>query len=223
MKILIVEDQENLARLISDGLGAEGFSTEYVLDGESAAARINCNQDLYDLIILDIMLPKLNGLDVCRFCREKNITTPILMLTAKDSPEDIVTGLTAGADDYLVKPFSFEVLIARIRALLRRPAESLPAILKIKNLTLDPHQKIVFKNRIEIKLTKKEFCILEYLMRHPNQVINREQITSNIWDLSSESFSNFVDVHINNLRNKIGNKKDKIIETINGLGYRIKN
>ena len=222
MKILIVEDQENLARLIQDGLEAEGFVAEYVLDGDFAQARINCDHDNYDLILLDIMLPKKSGLEVCRFCREKNITTPILMLTAKDSPEDIVNGLSAGADDYLVKPFSFEVLIARIRAILRRPAASLPTILKIKNITLDPHHKLVFKNKLEISLTKKEFCILEYLMRHPNQVIHRDQIISNIWDLSNESFSNFVDVHITNLRRKIETKKEKIIETVNGLGYRIK-
>ncbi len=223
MKILIVEDQENLAKLIQSGLESEGFVAEYVLDGEFAEIRIECDYETLDLIILDIMLPGINGLEVCRYCRAKNITTPILILTAKDSQEDIVSGLNAGADDYLVKPFSFEVLLARIRAILRRPTNILPAILRVKNIVLDPGSKIVFKNRTEIKLTLKEFCILEYLMRHPNQVIHRDQLVANIWDFSNEAFSNFIDVHITNLRKKLDIKKENIIETINGLGYKMNN
>ena len=222
MKILIVEDQENLACLIKSALESEGFICEYVLDGNTAQVRIDCNRDDYDLILMDIMLPHKNGVEICRFCREKDITTPILMLTAKDSPEDIVNGLNAGADDYLVKPFAFEVLIARIRAILRRPSTSLPLILKVKNITLDSRNKMVFKNYNEVKLTLKEFSILEYLMRHPNQVVKREQLVSNLWDFSNESFSNFVNVHITNLRRKLDNKKDHLIETVNGLGYRLK-
>ena len=221
MKILIVEDQENLAKLIKDGLESEGFIAEYVLDGETAQTRIELIHGDYDLILMDIMLPKKNGLEICRFCRKKNITTPILMLTAKDSPEDIINGLNAGADDYLIKPFSFDVLVARIRAILRRPTSFVSPVLKIKNITLDPNKKIVLKNKTEIRLTMKEFCILEHLMRHPNQIINREQILSNVWDFSDESFSNIVDVHMTNLRKKLDNDKNGIIETIHGLGFRI--
>jgi len=221
MKILIVEDQENLARLIKDGLESEGFLAEYVLDGEEAQNRIDFEHDQYDLILMDVMLPRKNGLELCQFCRKKNFNLPILMLTAKDSPEDIVKGLNAGADDYLPKPFSFDVLIARIRALLRRPSDTSPLILEARDIRLDPYKKIVHKNKTEIKLTLKEFCILEYLLRHPNQVINRNQLVSNIWDCSADSFSNFVDVHINNLRKKLDSKKDNLIETINGLGYKL--
>jgi len=221
MKILIVEDQENLAKLIKDGLESEGFTAEYVLDGEIAQTRIEILHAEYDLILMDIMLPKKSGLEVCKFCRKKNITTPILMLTAKDTPEDIINGLNAGADDYLVKPFSFDILVARIRAILRRPSLFLAPILKVKSITLDPNKKIVLKNKTEIRLTMKEFSILEHLMRHPNQVINREQILSNVWDFSDESFSNIVDVHMTNLRKKLDNEKTEIIETIHGLGFRI--
>jgi len=221
MKILIVEDQENLAKLIKDGLESEGFTAEYVLDGETAQTRIEILHAEYDLILMDIMLPKKSGLEVCKFCRKKSITTPILMLTAKDTPEDIINGLNAGADDYLVKPFSFDILVARIRAILRRPSSFLAPILKVKSITLDPNKKIVLKNKTEIRLTMKEFSILEHLMRHPNQVINREQILSNVWDFSDESFSNIVDVHMTNLRKKLDNEKTEIIETIHGLGFRI--
>ncbi len=221
MKILIIEDQENLARLIKDGLESEGFVAEYVLDGEQAQNRIDFEHDQYDLILMDVMLPKKNGLELCRFCRKNNYNLPILMLTAKDSQEDIISGLNAGADDYLVKPFSFEILIARIHALLRRPSDTVPTILRAKDIFLDPNKKIVLKNQNEVKLTVKEFRILEYLMRHPNQVINRQQLVANIWDGAADSYSNFVDVHINNLRKKLNSKKDDLIETINGLGYKI--
>ena len=223
MRVLIVEDQENLAKLIKSGLEAEGFAADYVLDGETAQLRIDLNHDDYDLIILDIMLPKKSGTEICKSARDKKITTPILMLTAKDGVDDIITGLNVGADDYLIKPFSFHVLLARIRAILRRPKTSLPIELKIKNLTLNTTTKKVFKNNKELKLTLKEYGLLEYLMRHPNQVLNREQILSNIWDFAFDSFSNVVDVHITNLRKKLGDKNGKIVETIRGIGYRINN
>jgi len=221
MKILIVEDQENLAKLIKDGLESEGFSAEYVLDGETAQTRIEISHNEYDLILMDIMIPKKNGIEVCLACRKKNITTPIIMLTAKDSPDDIINGLNAGADDYLVKPFSFDILAARIRAILRRPTNLISPVLKVKNIVLDPNNKKVVKGKTEIKLTMKEFSILEHLMRHQNQVINREQIISNIWDFSDDSFSNIVDVHMTNLRKKLENEKNEIIETVHGVGFRI--
>jgi DNA-binding response OmpR family regulator len=221
MRILIVEDQENLAKLIKRGLESEGFAIDYLLDGQAGLDRIQLSSNDYDLIILDLMLPRKNGIEICKQTREAKITTPILILTAKDAEEDIVEGLNAGADDYLVKPFSFDILLARINAILRRPKEILPAELKIKDLVLNPVSHMVLKGGKEIKLTLKEFSLLEYLMRHPNQVMNREQIISNLWDFAFDSFSNIVDVHITNLRKKIGDHKASLIETMHGIGYRL--
>lgn len=221
MRILIVEDQENLAKLIKDGLEAEGYAVDYLLDGETAHTRIMLHHDDYDLVILDIMLPKKDGLTLCREVREKKIAIPILMLTSKGGADDITTGLNVGADDYLVKPFSFEVLTARIRAILRRPKTSVPVEILVKGLKINSTNKKVLKDGKEIKLTPKEFSLLEYLIRHANQVVGREQIISSLWDFAFDSFSNVVDVHITNLRKKIGDKHGKIIETVHGTGYRI--
>jgi len=221
MKILIVEDQENLAKLIKDGLESEGFSADYILDGEKAQRRILLNHTDYDLVLLDVMLPKKEGTEICKNVRNQKIDIPIIMLTARDQNEDIVSGLNVGADDYLIKPFAFEVLLAHIRALLRRPKTAIAMELKIKNFTLNPISKQVFKNNQEIKLTLKEFGLLEYFMRHPNQVLNREQILSNLWDFAFDSFSNVVDVHINNLRKKLGDEQGQFLETVYGVGYKI--
>ncbi|RJR31298.1 DNA-binding response regulator [Candidatus Parcubacteria bacterium] len=221
MRILIVEDQENLAKLVKSGLEDEGFAVDYVTDGEAGFRRIELYHDDYDLIILDIMMPKLSGIDVCKKVRELKIFIPIIMLTAKDGQNDIINGLNVGADDYLAKPFTFDILLARIRAVLRRPKTALPAELKIQDIILDTTAKKVFRNSKEVRLTLKEFSLLEYLMRHPNQAVNREQILSNVWDFAFDSFANVVDVHITNLRKKIGDRNAKIIETVRGLGYRI--
>lgn len=221
MRILVVEDQENLAKLVKQGLEAEGFAVDYVLNGEEGMKRIELNHDDYDLILLDLMLPKMTGLEICKEMRLKKISTPVLMLTAKDGAEDIINGLNIGADDYLVKPFSFQILIARVRAILRRPKITLPVELQSQDVCLNSTTKKVFRSNKEIKLTLKEFSLLEYMMRHTNQVLNREQILSNVWDFSFDSFSNVVDVHITNLRKKLGDKKGKFLETIHGAGYRI--
>lgn len=221
MRILIIEDEENLAKLIKDGLESEGFAVDYLLDGEAGQTRVELSGDDYDLIILDLMLPKKSGAEICRFARANKISTPILMLTAKDGAEDIISGLNVGADDYLTKPFSFQVLLARIRAILRRPKVALPVQLRAKNLLLDTTAKKLYKDDEEIKLTLKEFNLLEYLMRNPNRVLNREQILSNIWDFSFDSFSNVVDVHITNLRKKLGDKNGEIVKTVHGVGYQI--
>lgn len=220
MRILIVEDQENLANLVKMGLESEGFAADYVLDGDAGLRRILLNHADYDLIILDWMMPKKDGMEVCREVRAKGITTPIILLTAKDSSEDMVHGLDVGADDYLIKPFSFEVLLARIRALLRRPTNVLPTQLKVRDITLDPASKQVFICDQEVKLTLKEFSLLHYFMRHPNQVVGREQILASAWDFAFDSFSNVVDVHITNLRKKIGDKEGTILETVRGVGYK---
>ena len=221
MKILIVEDQENLAKLIKKGLEQEGFTADYVLDGESAQRRIEMNVRDYDLVILDVMLPKKTGIEVCKEVRKKKIMTPIIMLTAQDQKHDIVTGLNVGADDYLVKPFEFEVLLARIRALLRRPKNMLAQTLIIKDIELNPTTKQVFRKKQEIELTLKEFALLEYFMRHPNQVVNREQILANLWDFAFDSFSNVVDVHVTNLRKKLHDKNGVLIKTVYGVGYKL--
>lgn len=223
MRVLIIEDQENLAKLIKSGLEAEGFAADYVLDGKAGQSRLELLHDNYDLILLDIMLPYKNGIEICREARANNITTPIIILTARDGKNEIIDGLNAGADDYVVKPFSFEVLLARIRAVLRRPQAVIPAELKLADIKLNSTDRKVYRDGQEIKLTLKEFGLLEYLMRHANQAVNREQITSSLWDFAFDSFSNVVDVHINNLRKKIGDQGGKILETIRGIGYRFKN
>jgi DNA-binding response OmpR family regulator len=220
MRILLIEDQASIGKLVKDGLENEGFAVDWLEDGESAQLRIELNHEDYDLVLLDLMLPKRDGLTVCKNIREQNIKTPVLMLTAKDSQEDIITGLNLGADDYLVKPFSFEVLLARIRAILRRPAAVLPSEMRAKDVKLDTSAKKAYRNGQEIKLTLKEFSLLEYLMRHPNQVLTRDQILGNVWDFAFDSFSNVVDVHITNLRKKI-NDHGSLVETVHGVGYRL--
>ncbi|HNZ55128.1 MAG TPA: response regulator transcription factor [Candidatus Paceibacterota bacterium] len=222
MKILIVEDEERLAKLIKKALEKEGFAADYVTDGEAAETRIEiCHKD-YDLVILDLMLPKKDGLEVCRSIRAKKINIPILVLTAKFDVDDKVKTLDAGADDYLVKPFSLEELVSRIRALLRRPPQTIPTVLKTQDLTLNNATRKVTRGNKEIKLTVKEFAILEYLMRNPNQVISRSQILDHLWGSDFDSFSNVIDVHVKNLRKKISNgSRRRIIETIRGIGYRI--
>jgi DNA-binding response OmpR family regulator len=218
MKILIVEDYETLAKLIKRGLSSEGIVSDYVTDGEAGLQRIELNYKDYDLILMDMMLPKLNGIEVCEKIRKKGINTPVIMLTARDSETDIVTGLNAGADDYVIKPFSFDVLIARIKAVLRRPEENLPTVLKAGDVVLDAGKREVLKNGEGVILTLKEFGLLEYLMRNKNFVLNREQILSNIWDFNFDSFSNVVDVHINNLRKKL-NDDGRFLKTVRGIGY----
>jgi DNA-binding response OmpR family regulator len=223
MKILIIEDQEKLAKSIKKGLEQEGYSVDYLTDGESGQRRLELNRLDYDAVILDLMLPIRDGITVCKNWRDQNITTPIIMLTAKDTVSDRIAGLDAGADDYLIKPFSFDELVARLRALLRRPTEVLPLEITIKDIVLNVATHTVRKNGNIIELTLKEFAVLEYFMRHPNQVLNREQILDHAWDFSFDSFSNVVDVHVKNLRKKLeSNSHDKLFETIRGLGYKLK-
>ena len=223
MRILIVEDEEKLAQSLKKGLEKEGFAVDYIMDGDAGERRIIVSHKDYDLIILDLMLPGKDGFQICRDVREQQITTPILVLTARDATEDKVSALDAGADDYLVKPFSFEELMARVRALLRRPEQALPNELVVKDLHLDTTSRTVTRKGKEINLTLKEFNLLEYLMRHADQVLTREQILDHLWDFAFDSFSNVVDVHVKNLRKKIdGNQHEKLLETIRGVGYRIK-
>jgi len=223
MKILIVEDQEKLAQLLKKGFEREGFAADYLLDGEAGQRRLELNHKDYDAVILDLMMPKKSGYEVCENIRKLKISIPILVLTAKDSLEDKVNLLNLGADDYIVKPFSFKEVLARVRALLRRPEATLPSELEAGSLTLNPVTRKVTHNGEEIPLTLKEFSLLEFLMRHPNEIIEREKIITSIWDFDVDVFNNVVDVYINKLRNKLDQDRNKkMIETVRGIGYRLK-
>lgn len=220
MKILLVEDNEKLSHSIKVGLELEKYSVDPVFDGEAAQRRVETHPGLYDLVILDVMLPGKTGTQVCTAWREQNILIPVLMLTAKDTVEDKVLGLDSGADDYLAKPFDFAELLARIRALLRRPAVSTNEKIVLGALSLDTQQKQIELNGKPLQLTLREYSLLEYCMRYPNQVLSREQILAAVWEYSFDSLSNVVDVHIKNLRKKLGDYGKKL-ETIRGLGYRL--
>ncbi len=222
MKILVVEDNKNLAESLKIGLTQEGYTVDTLEDGDTAVRRILARPKGFDLVILDIMLPKKSGLQVCAEIREYNVIVPVLMLTAKDTTSDKVKGLDAGADDYLVKPFSFEELLARIRALLRRPKETMPTILSLGGITLNSATKELSAAGKSVALSFREFGILEYLMRHPNQVLTREQIIQRVWEHSFEGLSNIVDAHIKNLRKKLGSEHGNYIETLRGMGYKFK-
>lgn len=223
MKIILIEDEEKLARTLKKGLEQEGYAVDCFFDGQTGQLQIEINHEDYDLVILDIMLPKTSGIEVCKNIRNQGISLPVLMLTAKDSMEDKVIGLDSGADDYLIKPFAFEELLARIRALLRRPNNLLPAVLEVKDLVLNPATKKVYRDSQEILLTTKEFSLLEYFMRNAGQVLTREQILNRLWDFGFDSFSNIVDVHIKNLRKKIDHgNPEKLLQTVRGAGYRLK-
>ena len=223
MKILIVEDEQKLADAIAKGLTLKGYSVDTIGDGKKALTRISLHRADYDLIILDLMLPSMDGHEVCTQARALGVTTPILILTARAETDSKVNLLLSGADDYLVKPFSFEELSARVHTLLRRPNEVLPETLTVADISLNPVDRAVTREGKEIPLTLKEFGLLEYFMRHPNQVINREDLLSHLWDFNYESFSNVVDVHVKNLRRKLstGGAQD-VLETVRGIGYRLR-
>ncbi len=223
MRILVIEDEEKLADALVKGLTKKGYAVDAIGDGEKGLTRISLHRADYDLVILDLMLPSLDGYEICKAARERDVTVPILVLTARNETETKVKLLLSGADDYLVKPFSFEELAARVQALLRRPVEAVPQILKVSDIELNPVERVVTKEGKPILLTLKEFGMLEYFMRHPNQVISREDILSHLWDFSYASFSNVVDVHVKNLRQKLDHGEDSsILETVRGIGYRLR-
>jgi len=223
MKVLLVEDETKLADAIKHGLELEGYAVDIVSDGKKALTRVSLHRDDYDIVILDLMLPSMDGLEVCKEMRAKNITLPVLVLTARSEIDTKVSLLLSGADDYLVKPFSFAELSARLQALLRRPQENLPEVLEIGTIKLDLGTRRVSRAGKDIPLTLKEFGLLEYFMRHPNQVVNREDILNHLWDFNYVGFSNVVDVHIKNLRRKLeGKDGDGVLETVRGIGYRLR-
>lgn len=220
MRILLVEDEKRLSHVIEKGLVESGYAVDKVYNGEEGLYL--AESESYDLIILDLMLPKIDGITVCKELRAKHIVTPILMLTAKTKVEDKVIGLDAGADDYLTKPFAFVELNSRLQALLRRSYRQPESTLRVDTLELDPIKHIVTRNGKHIPLTPKEFAILEFLMRHKDEVVTRTQITEHTWDYNFDSLSNVVDVFITTLRKKIdNNQKIKLIHTVHGVGYKI--
>ena len=220
MRILLVEDDVTIARLLKEGLEDESYAVDVVNDGSEGYR--TATADDYDVIILDIMLPGMNGYEVCRALRSDGNKTPILMLTARDAERDIVEGLDTGADDYLAKPFSFDVLLARIRALLRRPNEKLEEIIQVGDLKLDPSSKRVTRASQEISLTAKEYSVLEYLMRNKGKVLSKEQIISHVWDFDADVLPNNVELFIMFLRRKIDKPfKSKLIHTVSGFGYKL--
>ena len=220
MRILLVEDDVAIARSLKEGLEDEAYAVDVVHDGDEGYR--TATADDYDVIILDVMLPEMNGYEVCRALRKDGNQTLILMLTARDAERDIVEGLDMGADDYLAKPFSFEVLLARLRALLRRPNEKLEEVLRVSDLTLDPSLKKVTRASEEISLTAKEYAVLEYLMRNTGKVLSKEQIISHVWDFDADVLPNNVELFIMFLRRKIDKPFDsKLIHTVPGFGYKL--
>ena len=220
MRVLLIEDDTAIARSLKEGLEDEAYVVDVANDG-SEGYRTAVADD-YDVIILDIMLPGMNGYEVCRALRNDGNKTPILMLTARDTERDIVEGLDTGADDYLAKPFSFDVLLARIRALLRRPNEKLEEIIQVGDLKLDPSSKKVTRASQEINLTAKEYGVLEYLMRNKGKVLSKEQIISHVWDFDADVLPNNVELFIMFLRRKIDKPfKSKLIHTVSGFGYKL--
>lgn len=218
MKILVVEDEERVAQFIQKGLKEEGHAVDVAYDGEEGGFLAEVND--YDLIILDLMLPKKNGLQTCKEIRDHGVNTPVLMLTARDSVEDKVRGLDAGADDYLPKPFAFEELLARVRALLRRQSESKTPTLKIADLELDPMSRQVTRSGKAIRLTTKEYALLEYLLRNPKKVLSRTLIGEHVWDMNFDPESNVIDVYVSHLRTKVDKGfEPPLIHTLRGQGY----
>lgn len=221
MRILIVEDEKKIAAFIKRGLKEAGYSIDVANDGEQGYYLASTEE--YDLIILDVMLPKMDGVTLCKKLREEKVTIPVLMLTAKDSIKDKVTGLDAGANDYLTKPFAFEEFLARVRALLRTTGTAQSTKLETGDLILDLLSHKVTRSGKEIELTSKEFSMLEYFMRHEGAVVTRTMLSEHVWDVNFDTYTNVIDVYINYLRNKIDKDfEKKLIHTVRGRGYILK-
>ncbi|MBI4064935.1 response regulator transcription factor [Candidatus Gottesmanbacteria bacterium] len=222
MRILIVEDEQRIANAIKKGLTQESFAVDVAYSGEKGFDL--ASSESYDAIILDRLLPGIDGVTICQTLRSQNNHTPILILTAKGELRDRVEGLNAGADDYLVKPFAFEELLARIRALTRRPKKSYDVVLKVGDLSFDSSRYEVKRGKKSIKLSAKEFALLEYLMRHPGQIITKDQIIEHVWSYDADILPNTIEVYIGYLRNKIDRSFPKfppLIHTARGFGYKI--
>jgi heavy metal response regulator len=220
MRILVVEDEDAIATFLCQGLSEVGYAVDLACDGSEALEWSTIAT--YDVIVLDILLPEIDGLAVCAELRRRGVQTPVLMLTARDTVEDRVAGLDSGADDYLVKPFAFAELLARIRALLRREPALKGAMLQIADLTLDTISHEVRRGGLAITLTIKEYSLLEFLMRHPNQTLTRTMIAEHVWDYDFDNLTNIIDVHIFALRRKLDDgHSTKLLHTVRGVGYRL--
>ena len=221
MRILVVEDEKKMAALIRRGLREEGFSVDVADRGEDALWRASATD--YDAIVLDVMLPGIDGFETCRRLRGDGVWAPVLMLTARDAVEDRVAGLDGGADDYLVKPFSFAELLARLRALARRSPVERPPVLEVGDLRLDPATRQLWRGQTEIALSAREYTLLETFMRRPGQVLSQEQLLEAAWDLGFELRSNVVEVYVRYLREKIDRPFGvRSLETVRGMGYRLR-
>lgn len=221
MRILIVEDEEKIANSLKSGLTQESYAVDVVNDG--LIGYDMASYEDYDLVILDLMLPGLTGIEICKKLRDEGNQTPILMLTAKNTVDDKVEGLNSGADDYLPKPFAFSELLARIRALTRRPKKTIGTKLIVENLTLDTTTSEVKRSGKRIDLSNKEYSLLEYLMRHKGTIVKKDQIIEHVWDYDADVLPNSVEVYITHLRGKVDKpfKGKKLITTIRGFGYKI--
>jgi len=221
MRLLLVEDEKKVASFIKKGLEEEGYAVDHASDGQLGL--MMGLDGVHDLIILDINLPGKNGLSVLQEFRQKKVTTPVLLLTVRAAIEDKVIGLDTGADDYLTKPFAFQELLARIRALLRRQAEAEPPLLEVADLTLDPARRLVFRGEKKIELTSKEFALLDYFMRNTGRVLTRTMIAEHVWDYNFDTMTNVIDVYVNYLRKKIdADREPRLIHTVRGVGYVLK-
>lgn len=220
MRILVIEDEKKIADFIKRGLQEEGYAVDVAGDGEAGYMMIHDNE--YDVVVLDLLLPKMDGIALCKKIRKEKIDVPIIMLTAKTSVDDRVTGLDSGANDYLTKPFAFEELLARIRALLRKGPYRLTK-LQAADIELDLLTHKVTRAGKEITLTSKEYALLEFLMRNQNSLVTRTMIAEHVWDVNFDTYTNIIDVYINYLRNKIDHGFDqKVIHTVRGRGYILK-
>jgi two-component system, OmpR family, response regulator len=221
MRLLIVEDEVKMAGLLRRGLHEEGLAVDVARTGDDALWMARATE--YDAIVLDVMLPGTDGFEVCRLLREADVWSPVLMLTARDAVGDRVAGLDSGADDYLTKPFSFAELLARLRALARRPPLERPAVLEVGDLRMDPSTRQVWRGDVEIGLSAKEFAVLETFMRRPGQVLSRYQLLEHCWDYGYENRSNVVDVYVRYLRDKVDRPFGRdSLETVRGVGYRLR-
>ncbi len=221
MRILVVEDERKIAEFLRKGLKAEGYAVDVASDGEQG--RFLAGTETYDLVILDLRLPKMDGLTLCRTLRKEKFAAPILMLTARDTVKDKVLGLDSGADDYLTKPFDFEELLARVRALLRKRGAAEPTRLQVEDLVMDLLAHTVERGSTPVPLSPKEFSLLEYLMRNAGAVVSRAMIAEHVWDVHFDSFTNVIDVSINHLRAKVDRDfPKKLIHTVRGRGYVLK-
>ena len=220
MRVLLIEDDRKAAKLLAKGLHEEGFVVDVAPTGEEGEEQAAVNE--YDVIVLDWLLPGKDGIAVCHALRARDLSTPILMLTARDGLADRVKGLSTGADDYLTKPFAFAELLARIRALLRRSRNARPAVLRVSDLALDPASRRVTRGGASVALTSKEFAILEVLMRSAGEIVSRTRLVERVWNEASEVLDNLVDVHLSHLRKKIDyGDRSPLIHTIRGFGYRL--